>query len=98
MNRYFVNPGNEPTYIIAKWVQICKGKLQFYGEDSKLIREFKLNPRLHFDNLSNMKVKSQTPADNTCTCDEIHECQQCFIQRAKEKEIASLEISQNLEQ
>jgi hypothetical protein len=34
----------------------------------------------------------------TCTCDEIHECQQCFIQRAKEEEIASHETSENLEQ
>ena len=34
----------------------------------------------------------------TCTCDDIHECQQCFIQRAKEEEIASHETSENLEE
>lgn len=51
-NKYFVNPANEPTYIKAKWVQISKGKLQFFGDDDKLIKEYEIHPGLHFDTLS----------------------------------------------
>tara|TARA_R110000751_G_scaffold111037_1_gene208895 strand:+ start:471 stop:656 length:186 start_codon:yes stop_codon:yes gene_type:complete len=59
MNKYFVNPGNEPTYITAKWVQVCNGKLQFYGDANKLIREFEIHPGLHFDDLSNNHNSSE---------------------------------------
>lgn len=50
MKKYFVNPGNEPTYITAKWVQITNGKLQFFDENDELIREFEIHEGLHFDN------------------------------------------------
>ncbi len=53
MNKYFVNPGNAPTYITAKWVQIHKGMLQFFDENNKLIKEFEIHEGLHFDNLNN---------------------------------------------
>lgn len=53
MKKYFVNPGDEPIYIEAMWVQIKKGMLQFFDEDDKLIREFVINDWLYFDNLSN---------------------------------------------
>ncbi len=52
MKKYFVNPGNEPTYIKAMWVQITRGMLQFYDEDDKLIREFEIHEGLHCDNLT----------------------------------------------
>ena len=53
MKKYFVNPGNEPVYIKAMWVQIHRGMLQFYDEDDKLIREFEIHEGLHFDDLNN---------------------------------------------
>jgi hypothetical protein len=54
MKKYFVNPGNEPIYIKAMWVQIKTGMLQFFDEDDKLIREFEIHERLYFDDLNNI--------------------------------------------
>lgn len=60
MKKYFVNPGNEPTYITADWIQIVRGKLQFYVIEGKsphtkdkLIKEFEIHKGLHFDDLNN---------------------------------------------
>lgn len=57
--KYFVNPGNEPTYIMADWIQIVRGKLQFYVVEGKephekhiLRKEFELHKGFHFDNLN----------------------------------------------
>lgn len=50
--KYFINPGNEPTYITANWVQIHKGKLQFYNIHREKIAEFEIHEGLHFDDLN----------------------------------------------
>lgn len=52
LKQYFVNPDNQPTYIMAEWVQIYRGKLQFWVADKK-VREFEIHEGLHFDNLNN---------------------------------------------
>jgi hypothetical protein len=46
-----------------------------------------------FEDAQDMYMLYNISPELTCTCDEVHECQQCYEEKRQDKDIASHETS-----